>query len=209
MLRVGLTGGIATGKSVVGRMFADLGCHLIDADRIVHELLEPGQSVHQAVVAAFGKQILRPDGTIDRKILGKIVFRDEKARQNLNSIVHPATIQRQKEWLDQLEAAHPNAIGIVEAALMVEVGTYRNYDKLIVVVCSLEEQRRRLRARSHLSEDEINARIASQMPLDEKAKFADFVIDSSGELEATRRQVEKVNSKLQELAAGTLDRRRS
>jgi dephospho-CoA kinase len=209
MLRVGLTGGIASGKSVVGHMFADLGCHLTDADRIVHELLEPGQNVHRAVVEAFGKHILRPDGTIDRKILGEIVFRDDEARQILNGIVHPVTIQRQKEWLDQLEAADPGAIGIVEAALMVEVGTYRNYDKLIVVVCSPDEQRRRLRARSNLSEEQISARIASQMPLDEKAKYADFVIDSSGELDATRRQVEEVNSKLRELAAGTLDRRHS
>jgi dephospho-CoA kinase len=209
MLRVGLTGGIASGKSAAGRMFAELGCHLIDADRIVHELFEPGQSVHKAVVDAFGKGILRQDGTIDRRILGDIVFSDEKARQKLNGLVHPSTIQRQKEWLDNLESTHPTAVGIVEATLMVEAGTYRNYDKVIVVVCSPEEQRRRLRARSNLSEEQITARIASQMPMEQKAKYGDFVIDTSGTMEETRKQVIEVNSRLQELAASTPDRRRS
>jgi dephospho-CoA kinase len=196
MLRVGLTGGIATGKSTVGRMFVQLGCHLIDADAIVHQLLEPGGSIHHAVAEAFGPQILTSDGRIDRPALGQIVFNDVASRQRLNSIIHPAVIQRQKEWLDELARRDPKAIGIVEAALMIEVGTYKNYDKLIVVVCAPDEQRRRLRERSGLSEDQIEARIRSQMPMEEKARLADYVIDNSGSLDETRIQVESVYARL-------------
>lgn len=200
MLRVGLTGGIASGKSTVGRMFVELGCYLIDADDIVHQLFEPGETVHKAVVDAFGKRILRRDGRIDRKALGKIVFRDEHQRQKLHHFVHPAVIQRQKEWLDQLETADPNAVGIVEAALMIEVGTYKNYSKVIVVYCAEEEQKQRLRARSSLTEEQIEARIRSQMPMDEKVRFADYVIDNSGGFGATRRQVEEIHSEIRALA---------
>ena len=203
MLRVGLTGGIATGKSTVGMMFIQLGCHLIDADRITHELLQPGQAVHTAVVEAFGERILGPDRTINRKILGETVFNDPQARSKLNGFVHPAVIQRQREWLNEMEGKDPSGISIVDAALMVEAETYKNYDKLIVVTCTPEVQKQRLRARSGLSEEEIDARIQSQMPLEEKAKHADFVIDNSGDLPDTRRQVAEVNSKLREFAANT------
>jgi dephospho-CoA kinase len=191
MLRVGLTGGIASGKSTVGQMFVDLGCRLIDSDRITHQLLDPGQDVHAAVVEAFGHQILAPDGTIDRRILGDVVFRDPGARAKLNAIVHPAVFRRQQEWLREVEAADSNAIAIVDAALMIEAGTYKNYDKVIVVICSPEIQKQRLRARSTLSEEQIDARIRSQMPMEEKVKFADFVVDNSGSIEATREQVER------------------
>jgi dephospho-CoA kinase len=196
MLRVGLTGGIATGKSTVGAMFVELGCRLIDSDRITHQLLEPGQAVHAAVVKEFGERILAPDGTIDRRILGGIVFRDAEARGKLNSIVHPAVSQRQKEWLKQVEAEDPQAIAMVDAALMIEVGTYRNYDKVIVVKCRPEIQRQRLRARSTLTEEEIESRIRSQMPMEEKVKYADFVIDNSGTVESTREQVGLVYGQL-------------
>jgi dephospho-CoA kinase len=209
MLRVGLTGGIATGKTTVGRMFVDLGCHLLDSDLITRELFEPGQAVHDAVAAEFGDRVIGANGAIDRKVLGEIVFNDPQLRQKLNSLVHPAIIQRQKEWLEGLETQEPDAIGIVSAALMIEVGTYRNYEKLIVVSCSPEEQRRRLRRRDGLTEQQAEARIASQMPLSEKAKYADYVIDSSGELPETRRQVEAINSRLRQLHANTSDRRHS
>lgn len=210
MLRVGLTGGIATGKSTVGMMFVELGCHLIDSDRITHQLFEPGQAVHNAVVNEFGKRILAPDGTIDRRILGEIVFKeDPQARAKLNSLVHPAVIRRQQDWLKEMEEKDPGGIAIVDAALMIEVGTYKNYDKVIVVTCSPEVQKQRLLARSGLSEDQIDARIRSQMPMEEKVKYADFVIDSSGDRSDTRRQVEEVNSKLREPAASTSGKRRS
>lgn len=209
MLRVGLTGGIATGKSTVGRMFVDLGCHLIDADRIVHRLFEPGQAVYKAVVQEFGDSIIASDGTIDRKVLGDIVFEDPQVREKLNSLVHPATIQYQQDWLLELEGSDPQGIGIVEAALMIEVGTYRNYDKLIVAACPPELQKQRLRSRSGLSGEQIDARIRAQMPMEEKVKYADYVIDTSGDLAATRSQVGEVNSKLRELAASTSGKHRS
>jgi len=196
MLRVGLTGGIATGKSTVGAMFVELGCHLIESDQITHQLFEPGQAVHAAVVQQFGKHIVTGDGTIDRRILGDIVFKDPQARAELNSLVHPAIIQRQQEWLKGIEARDPGGIAIVDAALMIEVGTYKNYDKVIVVTGSPEIQRERLRARSALSEEQIESRIRSQMPTEEKMKYADFVIDNSGSIESTRAQVERVYRQL-------------
>lgn len=196
MLRVGLTGGIATGKSTVGRMFVELGCHLIDSDNITHQLLEPGQAVHVAVVQAFGERILAPDGTIDRKILGEIVFNDPQARKKLNNLVHPAVVQRQQEWLSEVEAQDPRGIAIVDAALMIEVGTYKNYDKVVLVVCPPAEQRRRLRQRSGLSEEQIETRLRSQMPMEEKMKFADYVIVNSGSFEDAHREVERVYGEL-------------
>ena len=209
MLRVGLTGGIATGKSTVGLMFVELGCHLVDADRIVHRLFEPGQAVYEAVVQEFGDSIIASDGTIDRKVLGDIVFEDPQVRAKLNSLVHPATIQYQQDWLLELEGSDPQGIGIVEAALMIEVGTYKNYDKLIVAACPPELQKQRLRSRSGLSGEQIDARIRAQMPMEEKVKYADYVIDTSGDLAATRSQVVEVNSKLRELAASTSGKSRS
>ena len=209
MLRVGLTGGIATGKSTVGQMFVELGCHLIDSDRVTHELFEPGLPVHAAVVQAFGTGILAANGTIDRNTLGEIVFKDPAARAKLNGVVHPAVIQRQQKWLKGIETLDPRGIGIVDAALMIEVGTYKNYDKVIVVACAPEEQKRRLKLRLGLTEDQGEARIRSQMPMEEKVKFADYVIDTSGDLSHTRRQVVEINSKLRELAASMPDKRHS
>ena len=209
MLRVGLTGGIATGKTTVGLMFVQLGCHLIDADRITYELFQPGQPVYKAVLQSFGKRILGPDGAINRKILGEIVFSDPDARTKLNELVHPAVIQSQRDWLNEMESKDPNGIGIVDAALMIEVGTYKNYDKVIVVTCTPEVQKQRLRTRSGLSEEQTEARIRSQMPLDDKIKYADFVIENSGDLARTRAQVADVNSRLRELAASTSGKRHS
>jgi dephospho-CoA kinase len=209
MLRVGLTGGIGTGKTTVGMMFVELGCHLIDADRVTHQLFQPGEAVYNAVVESFGEHILAADRTIDRKILGDIVFNDPEARTKLNGLVHPAVIQHQRDWLKEMEVKDPGGVSIVDAALMIEVGTYKYYDKLIVVTCSGEVQKSRLRARSGLTEEQIEARINSQMPLEEKTKYADFVIDNSRELSQTRSQVEQINSKLREFAANTVDKRRS
>jgi dephospho-CoA kinase len=209
MLRVGLTGGIGTGKTTVGRTFAEFGCHFTESDSIAHELFKPGEKVYEAVVRAFGAGILAPDHTIDRRILGNIVFHDPARRLALNNLVHPEVIRRQKQWLDNLEAAEPEAVGIVESALMVEVGTYKNYDRLIVVLCSPEVQLQRVQSRSGLSETDALARIRAQMPLQEKAKYADYVIDTSGTLEDTRRQVLEVSSKLRELAASNSGRRHS
>jgi dephospho-CoA kinase len=201
MLRVGLTGGIATGKSTVGQMFVDLGCHLIDSDTITHQLYEPGQSLHTAVVETFGQRVLSPDGNINRKVLGEIVFNDPEALANLNGLLHPAVIRRQQEWFDKTEVTDPQGIGIVDATLLIETGNYKTFNKLIVVAIPLKEQKRRLLHRSGLSEEQAELRIRSQMPTEEKIKYADYIIDSSKDLANTRRQVAEVNSKLRELAA--------
>ena len=198
MVKVGLTGGICTGKTTVGRMFVDLGCRLVDSDHITHELFELREKVHEAVVAEFGQQIQDREGRIDRSVLGEIVFHDPDRRQRLNDLVHPAVIERQKEFLESVGAEDPTSVAIVDAALMVEVGTYKNYDRVVVVICTPGQQRQRLGARFSLSDEEIEARISSQMPLDEKAGYADFVIDNSGSLEETRRQVGEVYEKLKE-----------
>jgi len=200
MLRVGLTGGIASGKSTVGRMLGELGCRVIDYDRITRQLFEAGSPVNAAVAEAFGPRVVASDGTIDRKILGELVFENTELRQKLNSIVHPAINQRQSEFLAQAAAEDSHAIGIVEAALIVEVGTYKNYDKVIVVTCSPKIQRERLRERSGLTPQQIETRIASQMPLEEKIKVADFVIDNSGDIGKTRQQVEEVYRQLRAIA---------
>ena len=197
MLRVGLTGGIASGKTTVGAMFVELGCHLIDSDQITHELLEPGQEVHRAVIREFGPEITTPDGRIDRAALGEIVFAHPERRETLNGLVHPAVIRRQNEFLEGISAKHPDGIGIVDAALMVEVGTYKNYERLIVVTCRPEQQRERLLARG-LSAESVAARIESQIPMDEKARYAAFVVDNSGTLTDTRRQVEEIYGELSE-----------
>ena len=204
MLRVGLTGGIASGKSTVSRMFAELGCKVLDSDRITHELFSPGEPVNRAVAAAFGPSVVASDGSIDRRVLGELVFNDAALRQKLNAIVHPAIRQRQEDFLSAVFAAEPDGIGMIEAALMFEAGTYKNYDKVIVVTCSVDEQRRRLRERSRLTPEQIEARIASQMPVAEKATLADFIVDNSGSLEGTRRQVQEVYEALRKLAVSEL-----
>src|SRR5205807_1033489 len=166
------------------------------------------EPVRTGVVQAVNEIILSVDGTINRNVHGEIVFSDPQARIKLNGIVHPAVVQRQRDWLSEMEAKDPAGIGIVDAALMIEVGTYKNYDKVIVVTCRPEVQKQRLRARSGLSKEEIEARIRSQMPLEEKAKHADFVVDNSGYLAETRSQVAEVNSRLREFAANTSGKRR-
>ena len=200
MLRVGLTGGIASGKSTVGRMFGELGCKVIDSDRITRELFAPGNPVNRKVGETFGARVVASDGSINRAVLAELVFQNPDQRQTLNSIVHPAIKQRQNEFLTQAAADDARAIGIVEAALIVEVGTYRDYDKLIVVTCSPKVQRERLRERSGLTPEQIESRIASQMPMEEKVKVADFVIDNSGDIGITRQQVEEVYRQLRAIA---------
>jgi dephospho-CoA kinase len=200
MLRIGLTGGIASGKSTVGRMFRELGCKVIDSDRITRQLFAVGNPVNAVVAEAFGPRVVASDGSIDRKILGELVFENADLRQKLNSIVHPAINQRQAEFLAQAAVEDSHAIGIVEAALIVEVGTYKNYDKIIVVTCPPKIQRERLRDRSGLTSEQIETRIASQMPLEEKIKVADFVIDNSGDIGRTRQKVDEVYRQLRAIA---------
>jgi dephospho-CoA kinase len=197
MLRVGLTGSIAVGKSFVASIFVELGCHVVDADHTAREVVRPRSPGLQAVVNAFGPEILNPDGTLNRQALGALVFADEKKRQQLNYLLHPFIIARQDEIMREWEKEDPNGIGIVEAALMIESGGYKRFDKLIVVHCRPEVQLERLLLRSGLSRDAAQRRIDSQMSQEEKKKFADFLIDTSDGFELTRNRTIEVYKKLQ------------
>jgi dephospho-CoA kinase len=192
MLRVGLTGSIAVGKTFVTSVFAELGCHILDADQTAREVVMPGAAGLEAVVREFGQEILAPDGTFDRARMASIVFTDEEKRQRLNHILHPFIIARQDEILREWEREDPNGIGIVDAALMIESGGYKRFDKLIVVHCRPEVQLERLILRDNLTLAEAQRRIASQMPQEEKQKYADYLIDTSDGFEPTRERTVEV-----------------
>ena len=196
MLRVGLTGSIAVGKSFVTSVFADLGCRILDADRTAREVVLPGAAGLKAVVEAFGNDVLTPEGTLDRDRMAAIVFADEEQRQRLNHILHPFIIARQDEILREWEAEDPAGIGIVDAALMIESGGYKRFDKLIVVHCRPEVQLERLMLRNNLTLAEAERRIASQMPQEEKQKYADYLIDTSDGFEPTRKRTVEVFNEL-------------
>lgn len=199
MLRVGLTGSIAVGKSFVSSVFAELGCHVLDADATAREVVAVGTRGLGAVVRAFGPSVLRPDGTLDRAYLGALVFADEKKRLLLNSILHPLIISAQDEQLRKWEEQDALGIAIIDAALMIESGGYRRFDKLIVVHCRPEIQLERLMARSSISREEAEGRIAAQMPQEEKMRYADILIDTSAGFEDTRRRTEEVYRQLREI----------
>jgi dephospho-CoA kinase len=196
MLRVGLTGSIGVGKSFVASLFSELGCHMLDADQTAREVVMPGTPGLRALTQAFGEEILNPNGTLNRKQLAAVVFADESQRQRLNHILHPFIIARQDEILREWETQDPRGIGMVDAALMIESGGYRRFDKLIVVHCRPEVQLERLMLRDELSRDEAQRRIDSQMPQEEKQKFADYLIDTSDGFEITRTQTKHVYEKL-------------
>jgi dephospho-CoA kinase len=188
MLKVGLTGSIAVGKSFVCEMFRELGCHVLDADKTAREVVEPGTPGLAKIVEKFGTSILQASGELDRGKLGAIVFADEEKRQLLNSIIHPLVIEAQDRWSKQWEQADPKGIAIVDAALMIESGGYKRFDKLVVVWCQPEIQLERLIMRDNLSAEEASRRIAAQMPQEEKKKFADYLVDTSAGYDDTRRQ---------------------
>jgi len=203
MLRVGLTGGIACGKSTIGRMFSDLGAHVIEADVIAHELYRPGAPVYTELVEKFGPEIVRPDGEIDRPRLASAAF-DGGRVEELNKIVHPAVLKRQEQWMYQVGSKDPYGIAMVEAALILEAGARNRFDKIIVVTCRPEQKIARYASRAGIPESaartEIERRSKAQMTDDEKVRRADFVIDNSGRLELTRQQVERMYSELKVMA---------
>jgi dephospho-CoA kinase len=200
MLRVGLTGSIAVGKSFVAGVLAGLGCRVLDADESARRVVEPGTQGLRAVVEAFGPEVLSADGALDRAKLGSVVFGDEEKRRLLNSILHPLIIAEQNEVLRRWEAEGPRGIGVVDAALMIESGGYKRFDKLIVAHCRPEIQLERLMRRNNLSREEAGRRIAAQMPQEEKLRYADFSVDTSGAFDETKRQVEEVFKALRALA---------
>src|SRR2546423_2214860 len=179
MLKVGLTGSIAVGKSFVLRRLAELGCHVIDADEIAREVVAPGSVGLKSVAEAFGDSVLQSGGALDRAKLGSIVFANEEKRAQLNSILHPLIIAAQDDRIRQIETSDPYGIVIIDAALMIESGGYLRLYKLIVVHCRPDIQLDRLMSRDNLSREAAEQRIASQMPQDEKKKYADYQIDTS------------------------------
>jgi dephospho-CoA kinase len=196
MLRVGLTGSIAVGKSFVSSVFAELGCHVLDADQTAREVVMPGAAGLKAVAQEFGEAILAPDGTLDRVQMASIVFADEQKRLRLNHVLHPFIIARQDEILREWEREDPNGIGLVDAALMIESGGYKRFDKVVVVHCRPEVQLERLMLRNKLTLGEAQQRIASQMPQEEKQRYADYLIDTSDGFEPTRQRTVEVYKEL-------------
>ena len=203
MLKVGLTGGIASGKSVVGEMLVALGAHLVQADDIAHQLMLPGQPVYDEVVRHFGSAILNPDGSVNRAKLAEAAFGKAAGPSRideLNRIVHPAVIRRQEEWMEEVGRQEHHAVAIVEAALILEAGVAKRFDRLIVVTCTDQQRIARFAARQKLDLDaarkEVARRMAAQLPDAEKTEAADYVIDNSGSLDRTQEQVRKVWEKL-------------
>ena len=200
MLRVGLTGGLASGKTFVGKTLADLGCLLIRNDEIGHQVIQPDGEAYDAVVREFGASILMPDGTIDRRKLAGIVFHDPERLAKLNALVHPPVRARTRQLLEEYAASHPDGVAVVEAAIMVETGSYRDYEKLIVAVCSVEQQIERAMARDGMTREEVLERLNRQMPLEEKVKYADYLVDTSGTKEETQARVHAIYETLAGLA---------
>lgn len=199
MLKVGLTGSIAVGKTFVCEVFRELGCHVLDADKVARDVVKKGTLGLQQIIREFGEEVLTPEGELNRPKMASIVFADEKMRLRLNSIVHPLVFESQNHWLAQCERQDPNGIAIVDAALMIESGGYRRFDKLIVVWCEPELQFERLIKRDGMSEADARKRIASQMPQGEKKRYADYLIDTSGDFDSTRASCRQVHSKLLEI----------
>lgn len=207
MLKVGLTGGIASGKSVVGEMFVALGAHLVQADRIAHSLMQPGEAVYNEVVRHFGRGILNRNGSVNRAKLAEAAFgagagdgKRESRIEELNRIVHPAVIRSQEEWMQAISLQDPHGVAIVEAALILEAKLADRFARLIVVTCTPEQRIARFAHRQKMdleaARNEVLRRMAAQLPDDQKIKAASYVVDNSGTLEYTREQVRQVWHKL-------------
>ena len=202
MLRIGLTGGIACGKSTVAEMLVERGAHFLPADSLAHKLYLPGTPTYAEIVRHFGETVLNNDRTINRRSLANLAFPDRIGE--LNAIVHPAVVEAQNRWMNRVEAEDPNGIAVVEAALLIEAGVAGDFDKIIVVVCGQQDKIARFATRMGIALDtakaEVTRRSAAQLSDEEKARRADYVIENSGPRENTERQVEKIWEQLQSLA---------
>ncbi|MBC7926396.1 MAG: dephospho-CoA kinase [Bryobacteraceae bacterium] len=196
MLRVGLTGGLGCGKSLVGAELERLGCFVIRADEVGHAVLSPGAEAYSPVLEAFGPELRNPDGTIDRRKLAALVFHSSERLAVLNSIVHPAVFRREEQLISAAAASGENEIAVVEAAVLIEAGNYRAYDRIVVVTCAEAQQIERAMKRDGTTSEAIEARLRHQMPVSEKVKYADFVIDGSGTVEQTLEQTRTVYARL-------------
>jgi dephospho-CoA kinase len=208
VLRVGLTGGIASGKSTVARHFAEQGATIIDADAIAHGLIEPGGAAYDAVTREFGSVVARPDGTLDRARLGRLVFADPSRRVLLESILHPLIHAEENAIIARLPGDDGTSrIAVVNAALLIEAGYWRDYHRLVVVHCAEAIQVQRIEDRDHLSREEILARIATQMPTAEKLKLAHYAIDTGDGFEATSVRARAIYRHLQHDLVALADER--
>jgi dephospho-CoA kinase len=204
MLRVGLTGGIGCGKSTVAAMMRELGCHVLDADELAHRLIEPGQAAYDEIIREFGREVLGPAERVDRAKLGAIVFANPDLRAKLESFIHPRIFEARAQELGRLEEADPHGVAVIEAALLVEAGYYKQLDRLIVVWCRPEQQLARLTDPAFgrdMTSEQAQQRIDAQLALAAKRKLADDQIDNCGTIEETRRQVVVLVEKLKRLAA--------
>lgn len=203
MLKVGLTGGLACGKSFVGEALAGYGCLLIQADELGHQALARGGPAYEAVIKEFGPEILTDTKsmlpTIDRRALAARVFDSPERLARLNALVHPAVFRREEELIAGYAARRPDGIAVVEAAILIETGSHQRFDRLILVTCTEEQQVERAMQRDGALAADVRARLSRQMPLDVKRKFADFVIDSSGDKEDTLRQTRAVYEALRRI----------
>lgn len=197
MLKIGLTGGIASGKSLVSRMFVELGAHCIDADQIAHDLMALGGPAYDEVVRTFGSEILNPDKSVNRAKVAELAFDKRRPKiYELNRILHPGVIERYETWMEDIRRRDPDAIAILEAALVLEAGLRRRFDKIVVVTCKPQQRIERWAQRFNLDPEtakvEVTRRMMAQAPDEAKIQAADYVIDNSGSVEETRKQVEKV-----------------
>lgn len=211
MLRVGLTGGLACGKSTVAAMLQRRGAHVLNADRLAHELMQPGTPIYGEVVRRFGRDVVHPDGSINRPALASLAFEHGRVKE-LNGIVHPAVVERQEDWMREVGQRDPDGIAVVEAALLVEAGVASSFDKLVVVTCRPDQKVERFIARLHslrpgggfdrdAARAEAHRRISAQVPDEEKVRLAHFLIDNSGMLAALEPQVDRVWNELRASAA--------
>jgi len=199
MLKVGLTGGLACGKSYVGEVLRDCGCLVIQADGLGHAVLAPGGEAYDEVVREFGMEILDDAGRIDRPRLAALVFGVPERLDRLNRLVHPAVYRREDQLIADFAAREPKGIAVVEAAILIETGSYRRYGRVVLVTCREEQQVERALRREGASESDVRARLSRQMPVEEKRKYAHFVIDTSGEKEDTVRQTRAVFQELRRI----------
>ena len=209
MLRVGLTGGVACGKTTVAEMMRQRGARVVLADEVAHALMRPGEPVYYEVVRHFGSDIVAIDGSIDRKKLAEAAFGSGRIKE-LNQIVHPAVIARQDAWTNEMAAQDPYGIAVVEAALMLEAGVGKRFDKLVVVICTMAQKIERFARRHNLdlaaAEREVTRRMAAQLPDEEKVRVADYVIDNSGPLADLEVKVDALMAELRRLAQNSVRR---
>ena len=207
MLRVGLTGGIGCGKSTVAAMMRELGCHILEADALGHQVIAPGGPAYEEVVREFGREILAPDGRIARPTLAAIVFAHPDKLSRLNALVHPPLLAEIDRELARLESADPGGVAVIDAALLIEFNHYNKLDRLVVVWCTPEQQLARLTDPAFgrgLPREQAQSRIAAQIDLEQKRQLADDVIDCSGTIAETRRQVEALVADLKHRAASAV-----